>query len=167
MIHAMLLALALSMSSINSAQRDPAQKWETTISKFEEADKQNPPKEGGVLFVGSSSIRHWDTKKWFPNDDILNRGFGGSQISDVNYFARRIVLKYKPRVIAFYAGDNDVAKGKSAEQVFEDYRKFLDLVARDLPKTHVIYLPIKPSLARWNLWPAMQTANQKIRRLAS
>jgi len=101
--------------------KDGAARWEEHIRKFEKADEKNPPPPGGVLFVGSSSIRMWDLDKWFPKKRATNRGFGGSQISDVNFFAERIVLKYGPRVIVFYAGDNDVARGKSAERVFQDF----------------------------------------------
>ena len=155
----LILALAATVSA-----EDPAERWEKTIQKFEEADRQQAPATGGILFVGSSSIRMWDTDKWFPGDGVLNRGFGGSQISDVNYFADRIVLKYAPKIIAFYAGDNDVAKGKSPEQVFADFKAFLALVEKRLPQTHVLYLPIKPSLARWKMWPTMAQANSLIQR---
>jgi lysophospholipase L1-like esterase len=143
---------------------DPAERWESTIQKFEAADQQQTPPAGGVLFVGSSSIRMWDTDKWFPDDAVLNRGFGGSQISDVLAFADRIVLNYKPQMIAFYAGDNDINGGKSAERVADDFRQFAELVEQHLPGTQILYLPIKPSLARWELWPTMDKANGLIRR---
>ncbi|UCE48267.1 MAG: hypothetical protein JSW47_22035, partial [Phycisphaerales bacterium] len=93
---------------------------------------------------------------------VINRGFGGSQISDVNYFTDRIVLPYKPKVIAFYAGDNDVARGKSAKRVFEDYQKFVRLVHEKLTKTKIIFIAIKPSGSRWSLWPVMAEANRMI-----
>ncbi|MBC8872927.1 MAG: hypothetical protein H8E44_26120 [Planctomycetes bacterium] len=153
-------------SPLPSQEADPAERWEEHIRKFEENDKQNPSQANGVLFVGSSSIRMWDTAKWFPGAGVINRGFGGSQISDVNYFANRIVLKYRPRVIVFYAGDNDVAKGKSTKRVLDDFTTFAGLVARELPESHIIYVPIKPSLARWKLWPTMREANAMIERLA-
>ena len=156
--------LLLLLFSTAALAEDPAERWETRIQKFEKADQQSPPATGGILFVGSSSIGMWDTDKWFPGDGVLNRGFGGSQISDVNYYAERVVLNYAPKVIAFYAGDNDVAKGKSPEQVFADFKTFLALVEKRLPQTHVLYLPIKPSLARWKMWPTMAKANSLIQR---
>ena len=104
----------------------------------------------------------WKTDKWFPDARVLNRGFGGSQISDVNRYADRIVLNYRPRVIVFYAGDNDVAQGKSAERVFEDFKAFADRVAERLPETHLVYLPIKPSPSRWTRWPTAREANAKV-----
>jgi len=77
----------------------------------------------------------WRTRESFPDLPVINRGFGGSQISDVNYFIERIVVKYQPRVIVFYAGDNDVAAGKGAKRVFEDYRKFVRSLRERLPRT--------------------------------
>ena len=144
--------------------QEPASRWEPQIRKFEEADAESPPQAGGIVFVGSSSIRMWDTDKWFPGQSVINRGFGGSQISDVNEFTERIVLKYKPSQIVFYAGDNDVAHGKDAKTVAEDFRKFGEQVAERLPKTHVIYVPIKPSLSRWKMWPKMDQANRAIQK---
>jgi lysophospholipase L1-like esterase len=94
---------------------------------------------------------------------VINRGFGGSQISDVNYFAARIVLPYKPKVIVFYAGDNDVAAGKSAQRVFDDYKRFVELVHTKLPETRIIFVSIKPSGSRWSLWPVMSEANMMIK----
>jgi lysophospholipase L1-like esterase len=145
-----------------SGRENPAKRWEKTIRQFEDWDRKNSFVADAVLFVGSSSIRLWPTAEDFHEFGVINRGFGGSQISDVNYFAGRIVLPYKPKVIAFYAGDNDVAAGKSAEQVFEDYQKFVTLVHEKLPETKIIFIGIKPSGSRWSLWPVMAEANGMI-----
>lgn len=162
-VAALLFTFVLSASAAVAAEADPAARWEEHIRKFEQADRSSPPQPDGILFVGSSSIRMWKTDKWFPGEGVRNRGFGGSQISDVTYFAERIVLKYRPRVIVFYAGDNDVAKGKSAKRVLDDFKLFAGLVADELPDAHIVYVPIKPSLARWKLWPTMREANSLIK----
>ena len=107
----------------------------------------------------------WQTAESFPDLAVINRGFGGSQASDVVHFAQRIVLKYEPRTIVFYAGDNDLADGKSPEQVAGDFEKFVELVHDKLPDTEIIYLPVKPSLARWKLWPKMQETNALVARI--
>jgi hypothetical protein len=147
----------------NKPAENPAQKWEDDIRQFEQWDRKNTFPSDAVLFVGSSSIRLWPTRECFGEFAVINRGFGGSQISDVNYFAGRIVLPYKPKVIVFYAGDNDVAAGKSARQVFDDYKAFAGLVHEKLPETRIIYVGIKPSRSRWSLWPVMNEANAMIR----
>ncbi len=141
---------------------DPAAKWGKTIRQFEDWDRKNSFASDAVLFVGSSSIKLWRTREYFSDLPVINRGFGGSQVFEVNYFADRIVLPYEPKVIAFYAGDNDVAKGKSAKRVFEDYQKFVKIVHDKLPRTRIIFIAIKPSGSRWSLWPVMAEANKMI-----
>jgi acetyl esterase/lipase len=138
-------------------------RWEKTIQEFEQWDSKNSFPLDAVLFVGSSSIRLWPTRVRFPEFPVINRGFGGSHISDVNYFANRIVLPYKPKVIVFYAGDNDIAGKKTPQRVFDDYRKFVNLVHKELAATRIIYTGIKPSLSRWSLWPQMNEANSMIK----
>jgi hypothetical protein len=138
-------------------------RWEKTIQSFEDWDSKNSFPLDGVLFVGSSSIRLWPTRKYFRKFPVINRGFGGSHISNVNYFAHRIVLPYKPRVIVLYAGDNDIASKKTPQRVFDDYRKFVKLVHTELPSTKIIFIYIKPSLSRWSLWPLMNEANLMIK----
>ena len=148
--------------SVRAAQKQQENPWEKTIQVFEEWDRKNSFPSDAVLFVGSSSIRMWPTRECFGQFDVINRGFGGSQISDVNYFAERIVLCYEPKVIVFYAGDNDIAAGKSALRVFEDYKKFVELVRKKLPETPIIFISIKPSQSRWSVWPVMNEANMLI-----
>jgi len=144
------------------ADPDPA-RYDKAIAAFERWDRKNTPAKDAVLFVGSSSIRMWNTRDSFPTLPVINRGFGGSHISDVNHFFDRIVMPYKPPVIVFYCGDNDIAAGKSPERVARDYREFAKRVHKKFPKTRIIYQPIKPSTSRWKHWPNMQKANDLIR----
>jgi lysophospholipase L1-like esterase len=141
----------------------PPQRWEQAIADFETHDKLHPAPRRAILFVGSSSIRLWDTRKYFPNLAIINRGFGGSYASDSVYFADRIVIPYEPKTIVFYAGDNDIAHNKSLQTVLADLKAFVSKVHSKLPHTKIIYLSIKPTLARWQLWPTMQQANSLTR----
>jgi lysophospholipase L1-like esterase len=159
----LLCCLAVLNAQEKPAVKEDATRWEESIRVFEQWDSKNTFASNAVLFVGSSSIRLWPTRECFENFDVINRGFGGSHISDVNYYADRIVLFYKPKVIVFYAGDNDLASGKSAECVFDDYVKFVSLVSRKLPKTRIIFISIKPSGSRWSLWDVMNKANAMIK----
>lgn len=156
-------SLAVLNAQDKPGVKDEASRWEETIRVFEEWDRKNSFASDAVLFVGSSSIRLWQTRECFEEFEVINRGFGGSQISDVNYFAKRIVLRYEPKVIVFYAGDNDVAAGKSAKRVFDDYMKFEKLVHKELPDTRIIFISIKPSRRRWSLWNVMNAANMMIK----
>jgi hypothetical protein len=91
-------------------------RWEKEIAAFEQQDRESPSPKNAILFVGSSSIRLWDLPRSFPGTDVINRGFGGTQLADAAHFAPRIVVKYEPRLVVLYAGDNDVAAGKNPEQ---------------------------------------------------
>ena len=149
-------------------QENPAQdasRWEEAIAAFEQSDQKNPPPKGGVLFVGSSSIRLWDLDAHFPKIDAINRGFGGSQLSDVVHYTDRIVLPYEPRLIVLYAGDNDIAAGKSPEQVFQDFQQFVNRVRARQPGTKIAFIAIKPSLKRWPLIDKIRDANARIERM--
>lgn len=142
-------------------------KWESVVQSFEAQDRIRPVAPGGVLFIGSSSIRRWESLAAdFPNTPVLNRGFGGSHIIDSIFFADRIVLPYKPETIFLYAGDNDVADGKDAAAVFRDFRLFAKTVHRALPDTKIVFISIKPSIKRWHLASTMQQANNLVRDFA-
>ena len=136
---------------------------EDFIENFLRWDQKNTYVENGILFLGSSSIRKWPTSNYFDYLPIINRGFGGSHISDVNYYFKSIASIYKPRTIVLYAGDNDIAGKKTPEQVLEDYIDFIILVREHLPQTKIIYLPIKPSPSRWSMWNDMRQANRLIK----
>ncbi len=159
------LVIATTLATVGFSA-DDFSRWEDSIKQFEHWDTQNAWPRNPVLFVGSSSIRMWPSRESFPDLPVINRGFGGSQIADVNHFADRIVLPYKPRLIVFYAGDNDIAAGKTPERVLEDYKKFVSLVKSELPRTRIIYITIKPSSSRWEKWPQMKQANEMIEALS-
>ncbi|MFC1635782.1 GDSL-type esterase/lipase family protein, partial [Planctomycetota bacterium] len=158
-----LFSVIVSTAQDKPEAKDPATRWEKTIRTFEDWDRKNTFPSDAVLFVGSSSIRMWPTRECFEEFAVINRGFGGSQISDVNYYAKRIVLCYKPKVVVFYAGDNDIAAGESDKQVFDDYKAFTKLVHQKQPNTRIIFISIKPSGSRWSLWPVMSRANMMIK----
>ena len=136
--------------------------WQGAMAEFEKQDAQKPAPQDIVVFVGSSSIRMWDLAKWFPDMPTLNRGFGGSQICDAAHFADVLVIKHKPRAVVFYSGDNDVAAGKTAEQVHADFCEFMKKLRADLPETPVVFISIKPSIARWKMRDTMREANRLI-----
>ncbi len=144
-----------------------ADRWEASIARFEAMDAKQPPPKEGILFIGSSSIVGWDLGKSFPAAPVINRGFGGSHLADSVRYAERIVLPYRPRVIVLYAGDNDLAAGKSPEQVWEDYKAFVKKVHDALPNTKIIYIGVKPSIARWRLIENIRKANRLIAETAA
>jgi lysophospholipase L1-like esterase len=157
-----ILVAYLSTPSARARDANRSARWEKAIAAFEEKDKASPPPRHAVLFVGSSSIRFWDVAKSFPGLDVINRGFGGSELGDSVYFAPRIVLPYEPRTIVLYAGDNDLASGKTPEQVAADFREFTRLVLAKLPRTRIVFVSIKPSPSRWKLVDKSRQTNDLI-----
>lgn len=145
-----------------SAEPLDPKRWEDDIQRFEAQDEAKMPAAGGVLFVGSSSIVRWKLDEAFPELKAINRGFGGSEVADSLYFADRIILPYRPRTIVFYAGDNDIANGKSAEQVADDFARLAVKIHAGLPEARLLFLAIKPSRARWELVDVQREANRLI-----
>jgi lysophospholipase L1-like esterase len=159
-----VVLVALLLPSLISAEENP---FEKTIQKFEAQDAANPPGPGRIIFYGSSSIVFWKTAEDFPDLNVLNRGFGGSVTSDALLFADRVVIKHKPRIVVFYEGDNDLASDMAPQEVFEDIQTFFHKVHRDSPDTKIIYVAIKPSIARWNLIDKIRETNKMVRDYAA
>lgn len=158
---------APSPSTAGVAPRIPEQvsspAWEADMQRFEAADAQSPPPRGGVLFIGSSSIRFWDTlAQDFPGVPVINRGFGGSELRDSTWYADRIIVPYAPRQILIYAGDNDLTAGRTPQQLRADFIAFVERVRRDLPKAKIAYISNKPSPSRAQLLPVQRAANTLI-----
>ena len=156
--------ILLSLVSSQALSAQDVNRFEDEILAFEEADRLNPPQKHGILFLGSSSIKLWETlEQDFAGYPVLNRGFGGSQCSDAIHFFDRIVTPYHPDKIAFYEGDNDLANGMSPEDVLADFKIFMEKINDLDSKIKVAFIAIKPSPARWNLAEVMKTANQMIK----
>ncbi len=149
--------------ALSAAEKSAKNRWEKEIQAFEAQDRKQAPPEGAALFVGSSSIRIWKLDESLPGVTTINRGFGGSQLADSVHFAPRIVIPYRPKLIVLYAGDNDIAAGKSPEQVFGDFKQFVQVVRKSLPETRITYLSIKPSILRWSFADRMRATNRLIK----
>ena len=143
---------------------DRAKMWEADMKRFAEIDRTQTPPDGAVLFVGSSSIRLWQSLRTdFPALKVINRGFGGSQFEDLNHFAPIIVAPYKPKKIVIYTGENDIDAKQTAENVLEDFKAFIAFRDKYLPNTPVVFISLKPSILRWNMWAEMNKANNLIK----
>jgi lysophospholipase L1-like esterase len=166
-IRNLVFALFIFVTSASAQNVEPytrAAGWEKEIATFEEIDRKQTPPENAILFTGSSSIRMWTTLgKDFPSIKFINRGFGGSHFEDLVYFAPRIVLPYKPKLIVVYSGENDIEVGQTAENVLADFKAFVELRDKNLPRTPIVYISMKPSVLRWSKWPEMKRGNDLIR----
>lgn len=159
----MLLGLLLPLFAF--AQQPTDQRpFETEIRAFERADSLHFPPLGGLLFIGSSSIRFWtDLQERFPDKPIVRRGFGGSELSDVIYYADRIIFPYAPDKIFIYAGENDIAGGKSETEVFNDFKILFDMIRQRLPGAWIYFISVKPSPSRIKYLQQFKRFNQKVR----
>lgn len=150
------------------ADRASSDPWTAEIARFEAQDRAAPPGPGAVVFVGSSSIRLWSTlADDFAGTRVLNRGFGGSRVADATRYAARIVLPYRPRLVVLYAGDNDLAEGRTPADVVADVQAFVAAIHRTAASTPVVFVSIKPSPARASLLAAMREANALVRAYAA
>jgi lysophospholipase L1-like esterase len=137
------------------------------IDSYLTEDHALAPARCANLFVGSSTIRRWNslTADMRPLP-VINRGFGGSQIDDINYYFDQVVTPYHPRAIVFYAGDNDIHAGKSPEQVFGDFQTFMRLKDERLGATPVYVVSVKPSASRAGELARQAELNARLKRLA-
>ncbi|HEX2780364.1 MAG TPA: SGNH/GDSL hydrolase family protein [Gemmatimonadaceae bacterium] len=141
-------------------------RFASEINAFAHADSVNPPPSNAALFVGSSSIRFWESAATdFPGLPVINRGFGGSRMDDLLRYADRIVLPYRPRAIVLYEGDNDLQDGRNPARIAGDVAEFLALVRTRVPGTRVICLAVKPSPSRWNLVEKMRVTNALLQQI--
>ena len=148
-----------------AASQNEQDRWEPTIKKFEDADKVTPPPQNAIVFIGASSIVRWNLPSSFPElgPQAINRGFGGSLAADSTRYAERIVIPYRPRIVVFYAGDNDVEANHTPEQIAGDFTAFERKVHAALPATKIIFISIKPSIRRWKWIDTIRSANAMVK----
>lgn len=164
----LLVGCATPQARVELPPLNATNRWAKDILAFEAQDAANPPPKRPIVFTGSSTIRMWTNLTTdFPNMRVMNRGFGGSQVSDVNEHFERLILKYNPRQVVVYCGGNDINAGKSVEQVTADIEKFLDRMERDSPKTRVSYLAVALNPARWAQREKVAAVNNAIREMTS
>ena len=157
-----LLLLLCVVSVTVSAQEKSF--WKE-ISAFVKQDSINKPKDGVILFVGSSSFRLWtDVKKDFNNENILNRAFGGATLMDMIRYKDQNLLNYHPSKIVLYCGENDVASSDKVDgkEVFQRFKTLFDIIRKQYPEVPFVFISIKPCLLRWSMKDRMMDANQRI-----
>jgi lysophospholipase L1-like esterase len=169
-----LAALLLSACATHVALPDlalappgKAPAFDEAVAAFAETDRAAMPPTCATLFVGSSSIRFWRTlKEDFPDRTVINRGFGGSTVWEVDHYFDRVVAPYKPKEIVFYAGENDINAGRTPEEAYADFVQFMRLKEQKLGATPVWFISAKPSKLRRDQIPEQAAFNDKVKALA-
>jgi lysophospholipase L1-like esterase len=164
LLGAWLTAHGQPVTAARPTAQTVASRWQSSLDDFAASDRLKAPPTGGVLFVGSSSIRLWDGLETGFGDasTIIKRGFGGSRLSDCASLIDKLVTPYRPRIVVVYAGDNDLAEGAQPEEVAAQFERFVTGVREALPQTSVAYVSIKPSPARAHLQQRVHATNALI-----
>lgn len=138
--------------------------FQEDIRTFRKSDSSFMPAKRAILFVGSSSFTKWkDVGDYFPGYPIINRGFGGSSLTDLIRYSREVILAYQPRQIIIYCGENDIAAGADATTVLKRFQQLFTIIRTVYATTPVQFISIKPSPSRWKYEPVILEANQLIR----
>ena len=155
--------LLLSGFLISNAQ-DP-NRFKDEVDKLYKMEYNFSADKKLIVFAGSSSLRMWkDVKDYYPQFNVINNGFGGSQFSDLIYFYDKLITKQKPDYLFIYEGDNDIAEHKKPSKIYRDFKTVMKKIKMDLPDTKVIVISPKPSIARWNLKNDYHNLNRKMDR---
>ncbi len=163
-----LLVFVLFLGILTAtAQTTSTIPFQEEIDVFIKNDSIQMPATNSILFVGSSSFNYWkDISNYFPGYAIINRGFGGSSLTDIIHFNQETILKYKPKQIYIYCGENDIAASDTItpQIVFERFKTLYTIIRNRLGnKIPIMYVSIKPSVARWSMEEKFVAANSLIR----
>src|ERR1700749_2086926 len=139
--------------------------FDNEIRDYKHQASLNFPKPSGILFIGSSSIRKWtDLEQRFPDKPIIRRGVGGCELWQVvDYYTPYILFPYHPRKIFIYAGENDIAAGKTGQYVADEFKKLWTMMRQQLPDAEIYFMSIKPSPSRMKYFAEVDKANAEVK----
>lgn len=159
-----VLIIACLANIAGYAQQQPP--FYNDIQHFKSIDKQKPPPQHAILFMGSSSFTKWtDVQNYFPEYTIINRGFGGSTLADQIYYFNDLVPPYHPRQIVIYCGENDLANDQvPADSVVNRFKRLFKMIREYDKKVYIDYISIKPSPSREKYLYKFTDANKRIKK---
>jgi lysophospholipase L1-like esterase len=168
MLIAVLLAAGVFFASVyqelGRAASDDPRVWETEIVRFEEEARAHPPPADAILFVGSSSIRFWHTLAEDMNPLVtIRRGFGGSRMNDVVYYADRLITPYRPSKVVIFVGSNDInatdTPMEAVPVIADGLKRLVEIIHRERGDTEIYYIAITPTRYAWRKRAAVEAAN--------
>ena len=172
----LLRACALVLACLPTASAAPAPSGSGTyagvIQAWKDQDALNPPPTDAVLFLGSSSFRLWEgLARGFDDYNVIQRGFGGAEMCDLNAYIGDVVLPYDPDVIVLYAGSNDIVTGTTPAMHVDQLASFISQVHagqnQSKPPTPIVYVGLTPTLAKWADWATIDQVNQLVSSFAA
>ncbi|MYA66400.1 MAG: hypothetical protein F4Y22_03875 [Gammaproteobacteria bacterium] len=166
-VAAIVLLLLAGQAGFAQQEIDPI-RWEPAMQAFDEQDRASPPPEGAIVLTGSSSIARWNDQAAaaLAPLTVIARGFGGSTMQEALYHLDRVALRYKPRAILIYEGDNDTWGRIPEDEIVDNFKQIVAKVHEELPETRVYVMSVKPSVARVDVWPAAQKVNGQLKAVA-
>ncbi|MYA37616.1 MAG: hypothetical protein F4030_05195 [Gammaproteobacteria bacterium] len=166
-VAAIVLLLLAGQTGLAQQEIDPT-RWESAMQAFDEQDRASPPPEGAIVLTGSSSIARWNDQaaSALAPLTVIARGFGGSTMQEALYHLDRVALRYKPRAILIYEGDNDTWGRIPEDEIVDNFKQIVAKVHEELPETRVYVMSVKPSVARVDVWPAAQKVNGQLKAIA-
>lgn len=161
--HLLVFFLLINLSAIS---QDPSRFHEEVLDIQKKYETIWDSNEETMVFTGSSSIRLWDNlEELFPDHQIINSGFGGSQASDLLAYANELILQYNPYKVFIYEGDNDINDKKKPKEIISVTKQIISKIRKTKPSTQIVIISAKPSLARWNLKGKYKRLNRKFKKL--
>ena len=140
-----LMLLGLMLSQLTTAQ-NPL-RFQESIEVFKNMEI---PEGALTVITGSSSVRFWNSVDADCADEhIVNTGFGGSEASDLLYHLDAAVLRFRPKKVFIYEGDNDINSGKTPESTLKTMSQIVAKILTSLPNVEVFIIGAKPSPSRW------------------
>ncbi len=156
--------LAALLPPILSRAQSQPHRFESAVRAYEAADKTNPPPHQAILLVGDSQFYRWKTvHEDLPGYTVINRGIDSFELTDLLYYADRLVPPYQPRLIVLHVGGNDVHNGRAATNLLADFKAFVARVREKLPQVPIAFTSITPGPSRWPEAPQRKAANQAIK----
>lgn len=148
----------------NSAKSQP-NTYQDEILVFKTKDSLQFPQDNSILFIGSSSIRLWNTlQDDFAGYPVLNRGFGGACLPDLLLYSNKIIFPYHPKQIIIYCGENDLTSDAiTADTVFSRFVNLYDTIRAELDSVPIVFISMKPSVSRSAIIPKITEGNAKIK----
>ncbi|MGB5821655.1 MAG: GDSL-type esterase/lipase family protein [Saonia sp.] len=120
-----------------------------------------------IVFTGSSSVRLWkDLEEVFPQHQIVNSGFGGSQADNLLSYSDELILRYNPKKVFIYEGDNDISAKRKLKEIIGDIEKIIAKIKEKNNTTKIVLIAAKPSIARWRFRNKYKRLNRKFKRLS-
>lgn len=164
MVKKLLIVCVSVVIALSAFAQEEKHAFENEVKELILSDSLIKDKRNIILFTGSSSIRLWtDLEKDFKGKNVLNRGFGGSTMRDLLYFADDLIIPYNPVTIFIYEGDNDIGfANRTPKEIIASADSLLKIIRAKLPKeVKVYFISPKPSIVRWHLKDQYVSFNKK------